>query len=164
MSSLLGLGILPSQLAYSRSSTRASTDLAVEVASPRALLAGLLLSFLVACAKDGWAFRQSRTQFGRIGVAALSVYLALCLTAQGFALGLIKQFSQERGIQVWRRAAGRMGCASLVGPLRWTGLVLAASHGGPLLRVVLNEHYVAGNPINVVNPQMLNVLKGQTMS
>jgi membrane-bound metal-dependent hydrolase YbcI (DUF457 family) len=89
------------------------------------VLGGLLLGFLIACAKDGWGFRQSRTQFGRIGVAALSAYLALCLTAQAFAFGLIRQFSQDRGIQVMRRAAGRMGYASLVGPLRWTGLVLA---------------------------------------
>src|SRR6185503_7602862 len=42
-----------------------------------------------------------------------------------FALGLTKQFSRERGIVVQRRAASRMGYHSLVGPLRWTGLVLA---------------------------------------
>lgn len=89
------------------------------------VLGGILLGFLVAFARKGWGFRQNRAQFGRIGVAALSMYLALCLTAQGFALGLIKQFSRERGILVWRRAASRMGYASLVGPLRWTGLVLA---------------------------------------
>jgi membrane-bound metal-dependent hydrolase YbcI (DUF457 family) len=89
------------------------------------VLGGILLGFLVASAHKGWGFRQNRTQFGRIGVAALSIYLALCLTAQGFVLGLTKQFSRERGILVWRRAASRMGYASLVGPLRWTGLVLA---------------------------------------
>ena len=89
------------------------------------VLGGILLGFLVACAQNGWGWRQNRTQFGRIGVAAVSMYLALCLTAQGLAVGVIKQFSRERGIQVLRRAASRMGYASLVGPLRWTGLVLA---------------------------------------
>jgi len=89
------------------------------------VLGGMLLGFLVAFARKGWGFRQNRAQFGRIGVVALSMYLALCLTAQGFALGLIKQFSREGGILVWRRAASRMGYTSLVGPLRWTGLVLA---------------------------------------
>jgi membrane-bound metal-dependent hydrolase YbcI (DUF457 family) len=89
------------------------------------VLGGILLGCLVALARKGWGFRQNRAQFGRIGVAALSIYLALCLTAQGFALGLTKQFSRERGIVVQRRAASRMGYHSLVGPLRWTGLVLA---------------------------------------
>jgi membrane-bound metal-dependent hydrolase YbcI (DUF457 family) len=89
------------------------------------VLGGILLGFLIAAAQKGWGFRQNRAQFGRIGVAALSLYLAWCLTAQGFALGLIKQFTRERGILVRRRAASRMGYASLVGPLRWTGLVLA---------------------------------------
>src|SRR4029450_5005836 len=64
------------------------------------VLGGILLGFLVACALKGWGFRQNRAQFGRIGVAALSMYLALCLTAQGVALGLTKQFSRERGILV----------------------------------------------------------------
>ncbi|MEO7683373.1 MAG: metal-dependent hydrolase [Gemmatimonadaceae bacterium] len=89
------------------------------------VLCGILLGFLVAFAQKGWGFRQNRAQFGRIGVSALSMYLALCLTAQGLALGQIGQFSRERGILVWRRAASRMGYTSLVGPLRWTGLVLA---------------------------------------
>jgi membrane-bound metal-dependent hydrolase YbcI (DUF457 family) len=89
------------------------------------VLGALMLAFLIAFAQKGWGFRQNRAQFGRIGVAALSMYLALCLAAQGFALGLVKQFSRERGIQVLRRTASRMGYASLVGPLRWSGLVLA---------------------------------------
>lgn len=89
------------------------------------VLGGILLGALGAFARKGWGFRQSRAVFGRIGVAALSMYLALCLTAQGFALGLTKQFARERGILVSRRAAIRMGYTSLVGPLRWTGLVLA---------------------------------------
>lgn len=88
-------------------------------------LGGVLLAFLVALARKGWGFRQNRAQFGRIGVAALSIYLALCLTAQGFALGLTKRFSQEGGLLAGRQAAIRMGYTSLVGPFRWTGLVLA---------------------------------------
>ena len=89
------------------------------------VLGGILLGFLLACAHQGWGFRQNRAQFGRIGVVALSIYLALCLTAQGFALRLVNQFSQERQIQVWRGTASRMGYTSLVAPLRWTGLILA---------------------------------------
>ena len=101
-----------------------ATEQPLQTVYPLAL-GGLLLGFLVAIARNDWGFRQHRAQFGRIGVAALSIYLALCLTAQGLALGLTKQFSRERGIQVRRRVASRMGYASLVGPLRWTGLVLA---------------------------------------
>jgi membrane-bound metal-dependent hydrolase YbcI (DUF457 family) len=89
------------------------------------VLGGLLLGFLVAIARKDWGFRQQRAQFGRVGVGVLALYLALCLTAQGLALGLTNQFSRDRGILVRRRAASRMGYASLVGPLRWTGLVLA---------------------------------------
>lgn len=89
------------------------------------VLGGLLLGFLVGIARKGWGFRQERARFGRIGVAALTMYLASCLTAQALALGLTNQFSRERGILVRRRAASRMGYASLVAPLRWTGLVLA---------------------------------------
>jgi hypothetical protein len=89
------------------------------------VLGGILLALLVALARKGWGFRQKRAVFGRIGVAALSVYLALCATAQRIALSLTQQFTRERGIVVWRRAASRMGYSSLVGPLRWTGLVLA---------------------------------------
>lgn len=89
------------------------------------VLGGILLGFLVAFSRKGWGFRQNRAQFGRIGVAALSIYLAFCLTAQGLALGLTKQFSQEGQILVRRRAASRMGYTSLVAPFRWTGLVLA---------------------------------------
>ena len=89
------------------------------------VLGGILLGGLVAFARGGWGFRQSRAVFGRIGVAALSIYLALCVTAQAIALSLTREFTRERGIVVWRRAASRMGYSSLVVPLRWTGLVLA---------------------------------------
>jgi hypothetical protein len=89
------------------------------------VLGALLLGLLMAFAQKGWGFRQNRAQFGRIGVATLSMYLALCLAAQGFALELVKQFSREQKIQVLRRTASRMGYASLVGPLRWSGLILA---------------------------------------
>ena len=89
------------------------------------VLGGVLLALLVAFARKGWGFQQNRAVFGRIGVAAISTYLAVCVTAQGIALSQTKQFTRERGIVVWRRAASRMGYSSLVGPLRWTGLVLA---------------------------------------
>jgi membrane-bound metal-dependent hydrolase YbcI (DUF457 family) len=89
------------------------------------VLGGILLGLLIAFARKGWGFRQNRAVFGRIGVAALSIYLALCVTAQGIVLSVGQQFTRERGIVVWRRAACRMGYSALVGPLRWTGLVLA---------------------------------------
>ena len=89
------------------------------------VLGGMLVGLLVAFARNGWGFRQSRSVFGRIGVGALSLYLLLCAAAQGMALGVTQKFAQERGVIVYRRAASRMGYASLLAPLRWTGLILA---------------------------------------
>jgi membrane-bound metal-dependent hydrolase YbcI (DUF457 family) len=89
------------------------------------VLGGVLLGLSVAFARKDWGFRQNRAVFGRIGIGALSIYLAFCVTAQGIALSLTREFTRERGIVVWRRAASRMGYSSLVVPLRWTGLVLA---------------------------------------
>ena len=112
-------------LAFSFASTVAeATEAPLPTVYPL-VLGGVLLAVLVSFARKDWGFRQNRAVFGRIGVATLSMYLVLCLTAQGFALVLTKQFTRERGILVSRRAASRMGYASLVAPLRWTGLVLA---------------------------------------
>ena len=84
-----------------------------------------LLGLFVAFAQKDWGFRQSRAFFGRMGVAAFSIYLVLCMTLQGIVLSKTRQFTREQGIVVWKRAASRMGYSSLVGPFRWTGLVLA---------------------------------------
>ena len=89
------------------------------------LLGGALLGLFVIFARKDWGFRQNRAVFGRIGIGALSIYLALCVTAQAIVVSRTEKFARERGIVVWRRAASRMGYSSLVGPLRWTGLVLA---------------------------------------
>jgi membrane-bound metal-dependent hydrolase YbcI (DUF457 family) len=89
------------------------------------LLGGALLALLVVFARKDWGFRQNRAVFGRIGIGALSIYLLLCVTAQAIVLSRTEKFTRERGIVVWRQAASRMGYSSLVGPLRWTGLVLA---------------------------------------
>ncbi len=89
------------------------------------VLGGTLLVLFVAFARKDWGFRQSRAVFGRMGVAAFSIYLVFCMTVQGIVLIKTRQFTRERGIVVWRRAASRMGYSSLVGPFRWTGLVLA---------------------------------------
>lgn len=89
------------------------------------VLGGILVGLLVAFARNGWGFRQSRSVFGRIGVGALSIYLLVCVAAQAMALGVTQQFARERGVIVSRRAASRMGYASLLAPLRWTGLILA---------------------------------------
>jgi len=89
------------------------------------LLGGALLGLFVVFARNDWGFRQNRAVFGRIGIGALSIYLALCVTAQAIVVSRTERFTRERGIVVWRRTASRMGYSSLVGPLRWTGLVLA---------------------------------------
>lgn len=89
------------------------------------VLGGALLGLFAAFARKGWGFRQDRALFGRIGVAALGAYFLFCLTAQGIVRGRTEKFTRERGIEVWSRAASRMGYSSLVGPLRWTALVLA---------------------------------------
>lgn len=89
------------------------------------VLGGVLVAVLGAFARNGWGFRQSRSVFGRIGVGALSLYLVLAVVAQGMALGATRQFARERGVNVSKRAASRMGYASLAAPLRWTGLILA---------------------------------------
>jgi len=89
------------------------------------VLGGVLLVLFIALARGGWGFRQGRAVFGRFGVAAFGIYLALCVSVQGIVLSRTQQFARERGIVVRRRAASRMGYSSLVGPLRWTGLILA---------------------------------------
>jgi membrane-bound metal-dependent hydrolase YbcI (DUF457 family) len=89
------------------------------------LLGGVLLGLLALFAQDNWGFRQNRAVFGRIGIGALCSYLAFCVTAQAIVLSRTGKFTQERGIVGWKRAASRMGYSSLVGPLRWTGLILA---------------------------------------
>jgi membrane-bound metal-dependent hydrolase YbcI (DUF457 family) len=89
------------------------------------LLGGALLGLFAIFARKDWGFRQNRAVFGRIGIGALSLYLVFCVTAQAIVLSRTEKFTRERGIVVWRQAASRMGYSSLVGPLRWTGLVLA---------------------------------------
>jgi membrane-bound metal-dependent hydrolase YbcI (DUF457 family) len=89
------------------------------------VLGGMLVALLIAFARSGWGFRQSRSTYGRIGVGALSIYLVLCVTAQGMALGVTQKFARERGVVASKEAASRMGYSSLFAPLRWTGLILA---------------------------------------
>ena len=89
------------------------------------VLGGVLLVLFIALARRGWGFRLNRAVFGRFGVAAFGLYLAFCASLQGFVLSRTQQFAREHGIVVRRRAASRMGYSSLVGPLRWTGLILA---------------------------------------
>lgn len=89
------------------------------------VLGGALLALFVAFARKDWGFRQNRAVFGRIGIGALSIYIVFCMTAQAIVLSRTEKFTRERGVVVLRRAASRMGYSSLVGPLRWTGLVLA---------------------------------------
>jgi membrane-bound metal-dependent hydrolase YbcI (DUF457 family) len=89
------------------------------------VLGGTLLVLFLAFARKGWGFRQSRAVFGRMGLVAFSIYIVFCLALQGIVLSKTREFTRERGIVVWKRAAIRMGYSSLVGPFRWTGLVLA---------------------------------------
>ena len=89
------------------------------------VLGGILVGLFLAFAWKGLGFWQNRTLFGRLGLALFSIYVGFCVTAQEIALSQTRRFAQERGIVVWKRAASRMGFTSLVGPLRWTGLVVA---------------------------------------
>jgi hypothetical protein len=89
------------------------------------LLGGALLGLFATFARKDWGFRQNRAVFGRIGIAALSSYLVFCVAAQAIVLSRTEKFTRERDIVVLRQAASRMGYSSLVGPLRWNGLVLA---------------------------------------
>ena len=86
------------------------------------VLGGMLLGLFAAFARKGWAFRENRAVFGRIGLAAFSVYLLVCGTAHWVALSQIKQFTRERRLEVLARVAIR---SEFVEPFRWTGLVLA---------------------------------------
>ena len=43
------------------------------------VLGGTLLGLFVAFAQKDWGFRQSRAVFGRMGVAAFSIYLVFCV-------------------------------------------------------------------------------------
>jgi membrane-bound metal-dependent hydrolase YbcI (DUF457 family) len=89
------------------------------------ILGGMLLCVFAAFARKGWVFRQNRALFGRIGLAAFSIYLFVCGAAQWLALNQIEQFTRERGLEVLARAATRAEAWSFVGPRLWTGLVLA---------------------------------------
>jgi membrane-bound metal-dependent hydrolase YbcI (DUF457 family) len=101
-----------------------ATERPLRTAYPLVLGGGLLV-LLIALARRGWGFRQNRAVFGRFGIAAFGIYLTFCVSVQGIVLSRTQQFARERGIVVSRHAASRMGCSSLVGPLRWTGLILA---------------------------------------
>src|SRR6266508_5915874 len=101
-----------------------ATEVPLRTAYPL-VLGGVLLVLFIALALGGWGFRQNRAVFGRFGVAAFGIYLALCVSLQRIVLSWTQQFAREHGIVVRRQAASRMGYSSLVGPLRWTGLILA---------------------------------------
>jgi membrane-bound metal-dependent hydrolase YbcI (DUF457 family) len=101
-----------------------ATEVPLRTAYPL-VLGGVLLVLFVALARGGWGFRQGRAVFGRFGVAAFGVYLVVCVGLQGIVLSRAQQFARERGIVVRSLVASRMGFSSLVGPLRWTGLILA---------------------------------------
>jgi membrane-bound metal-dependent hydrolase YbcI (DUF457 family) len=114
----------PTQAFYFAATKEEATEQPFRTVYPLVLGAALLVLF-IALARRGWGFRQSRAVFGRLGLVAFSVYLIVCLTAQGIVLNRTRQFTRERGIVARRRLAARMGFSSLVGPFRWTGLVLA---------------------------------------
>jgi membrane-bound metal-dependent hydrolase YbcI (DUF457 family) len=106
------------------------------------VLVAVLICLLAAFARNGWGFRQNRMVFGRLGVAALSIYLGICLTGQWIALSQTRQFTRERRIVARKQAASRMGLSSLVGPFHWTGVVLAPE-GVYLARI---SPFNAGSP------------------
>ena len=84
------------------------------------LLSSVLAGLLFAPALRGWGFRQSRTTFCRLGLAALGVYLGVCTTAHFVGLEQVKQFSRARALAVEAQAA----LPQPLSPFRWSGLVL----------------------------------------
>jgi membrane-bound metal-dependent hydrolase YbcI (DUF457 family) len=84
------------------------------------LLVALETALLAAPALRGWGFRQSSMVFARIGVAALVVYMGICIGAHHAALKRVESFAAARGLQVEARAA----LPQPLSPFRWTGLVL----------------------------------------
>jgi len=114
----------PKQAFYFAATVEEATEAPFRTVYPL-VLGGILLLLFVAFSRKDWGFRQSRAVFGRMGVAIFGAYLIFCVTLQGIVLSETQQFTRERGIVVWRRAASRMGYSSLVGPFLWTGLVLA---------------------------------------
>jgi len=114
----------PKQAFYFAATVEEATEAPFRTVYPL-VLGGILLLLFVAFSRKDWGFRQSRAVFGRMGVAIFGSYLIFCLALQGIVLSETQQFTRERGIVVWRRAASRMGYSSLVGPFLWTGLVLA---------------------------------------
>src|SRR5215470_6161824 len=89
------------------------------------LLGGILLLALAAFSLNGWGFRRSRAEHGRIGLAAFFVYLLVCATAHWMALRRIDGFAKERGITVLTRFAERGDAFSFIAPIRWNGAILA---------------------------------------
>jgi len=89
------------------------------------VVGGVLLGLLASGARNGCGFRDARSLFGRIGLAAFSMYLLVCGAAHWLALNQIDQFTRERGLEALARTATRVEPNSLVAPLRWTGLVRA---------------------------------------
>lgn len=89
------------------------------------VVGGVLLGLLALAARHGWGFRDARSLFGRIGLAAFSLYLLACGTAHWLAVSRIDQFTRERGLETLARTATRVEPNALVAPLRWTGLVRA---------------------------------------
>ena len=72
----------PTQAFYFAATAEEATEPPFRTAYPLVLGAILLALFVVFARKD-WGFRQSRTVFGRIGVAIFSFYLVFCVTVQG---------------------------------------------------------------------------------
>jgi hypothetical protein len=114
----------PRQVFYFAATVEEATEAPFRTVYPL-VLGGILLLLFVALSRKDWGFRQSRAVFGRMGVVIFGSYLISCVTLQGIVLNETQQFTRERGIVVWRRAASRMGYSSLVGSFLWTGLVLA---------------------------------------
>lgn len=85
-----------------------------------ALLVVLETALLAAPALRGWGFRQSSMVFARIGLAALVVYMGICIGAHHIAFKRVERFTAARGLEVEAQAA----LPQPLSPFRWTGLVL----------------------------------------
>jgi membrane-bound metal-dependent hydrolase YbcI (DUF457 family) len=85
-----------------------------------ALLAGLEAAILLLPRARGWGFRHDSTTFAHAGVAALAVYLAICIAAHHRALSAVERRVAELNLAPLAAAA----LPQPLSPFRWSGLVL----------------------------------------
>jgi membrane-bound metal-dependent hydrolase YbcI (DUF457 family) len=115
------------------------TALAIALASPFfgmgfqwglfALLSTALAALFLAPAVKGWGFRQNSMVFARIGVAALAVYLGVCMAAHRAAVQTVERWLASKPARLDMlpcdsNAPARAALPQPLSPFRWSGLAL----------------------------------------